>query len=77
MRRQAGKRAWVLLCALALSMGLLASAAAADTGQETRFETLEDFTGVVMGTGDVVLLTRAEEESASAGTVRFETLSDF
>ena len=77
MRRQAGKRAWVLLSALALSMGLLASAAAADTGQETRFETLEDFTGVVMGTGDVVLLTRAEEESASAGTVRFETLSDF
>ena len=77
MRRQAGKRAWVLLCALALSMGLLASAAAADTGQETRFETLEDFNGVVMGTGDVVLLTRAEEESASAGTVRFETLSDF
>ena len=48
MKRKAWKRAFALLCALALSVGLMASAAAAQG--EARFSTLEDFSGAKVAT---------------------------
>lgn len=75
MKRRTGKRAVALLCALVLSIGLMTSAAAADSNQETRFETLYDFSGVVMGT-----LTGTIHDQIVSGLVdgvQFQYYDDF
>ena len=53
MREALGRRLWALLCALGLlavlTAGIGTQAAQAD-GETARFETLEDFSGTVVGT---------------------------
>ena len=72
MKRKAWKRACALLCTLALSVGLMASAAAAQGG--ARFSTLEDFSGATVAT--MTGSSHGELMRASVGDVECQYYDD-
>ena len=72
MKGKAERRACALLCALALAVGLIASAAAAQDG--ARFSTLEDFSGATVAT--MTGSSHGELMRASVGDVECQYYDD-